>query len=155
MDLAPSGSPASLLQTCLPVKEMTGMNFDPTLRIARASDKLESLIHFYCEGLGLDLLFRFENHDGFDGIMIGRRGAPYHLEFTQARYQPAEAVPGSDNLLVFYLPEPDDWAAAVNRMRRAGFDPVPSFNPYWDMSGATFEDPDGYRVVLQQAGWNL
>lgn len=26
-----------------------------------------------------------------------------------------------------------------------------SFNPYWDASGQTFEDADGYRIVLQNA----
>jgi hypothetical protein len=36
-------------------------------------------------------------------------------------------------------------------MLAAGFVPVPSFNPYWDRAGLTFEDPDGYRVVLQNA----
>jgi YycE-like protein len=30
---------------------------------------------------------------------------------------------------------------------------VKSFNPYWDGNGCTFEDPDGYRVVLQNAAW--
>jgi len=30
---------------------------------------------------------------------------------------------------------------------------VPSFNPYWDRDGVTFEDPDGYRVVVQRAAW--
>ncbi len=55
------------------------------------------------------------------------------------------------DLLVFYLPDRDEWIAAVDRMRAAGFEPVPAFNPYWDRFGATFEDPDGYRVVLQQA----
>lgn len=39
-----------------------------------------------------------------------------------------------------------------------GFDgvmykPIRSFNPYWDQRGKTFEDPDGYRVVLQNASW--
>lgn len=28
-----------------------------------------------------------------------------------------------------------------------------SFNPYWDRLGVTFEDPDGYRVVLQRDAW--
>lgn len=28
---------------------------------------------------------------------------------------------------------------------------VVSFYPYWDKQGKTFEDPDGYRVVLQNA----
>lgn len=38
-------------------------------------------------------------------------------------------------------------------MQAAGFAPVPSVNPYWDRQGATFEDPDGYRVVLQNGEW--
>jgi len=28
-----------------------------------------------------------------------------------------------------------------------------SENPYWDVNGVTFEDPDGWRIVLQNAGW--
>ena len=35
----------------------------------------------------------------------------------------------------------------------AGFEPVTAFNPYWERDGLTFEDPDGYRVVLQNAAW--
>ncbi len=34
-------------------------------------------------------------------------------------------------------------------MQEAGFSLVPSYNPYWDRTGKTFEDIDGYRVVLQ------
>ena len=125
----------------------------PVLRIARPSDNLEALLRFYRQGLGLSLLAHFEDHEGFDGIMLGREGAPYHLEFTRARGHVAGRAPTPDNLLVFYLPDPDKWNAAVQRMRDAGFAPVTSFNPYWDRQGLTFEDPDGYRVVLQNARW--
>jgi hypothetical protein len=38
-------------------------------------------------------------------------------------------------------------------MREAGFARVASFNPYWDRDGRTFEDPDGYRIVLQNSAW--
>jgi hypothetical protein len=38
-------------------------------------------------------------------------------------------------------------------MRLCGNEPTASFNPYWDRQGVTFEDPDGYRVVLQNATW--
>ena len=124
-----------------------------TLRVARATDDIEALLPFYCDGLGLELLSRFEAHDGFDGAMVGRRGAPYHFEFTRAHGHAAGRAPTPDNLLVFYLPDPGAWQAAVDRMARAGFAPVPAFNPYWDRSGRTFEDPDGYRIVLQQDGW--
>ena len=47
------------------------------------------------------------------------------------------------------------WQAVVRRMAAAGFAPVLSYNPYWDQHGRTFEDPDGYRVVLQRAKWSL
>jgi len=40
-------------------------------------------------------------------------------------------------------------------MQAFGYAAVPAYNAYWDQQGHTFEDPDGYRVVLQQADWNL
>jgi hypothetical protein len=56
-------------------------------------------------------------------------------------------------LIVFYLPDHGAWEAACARAAAHGFMRVASFNPYWDASGQTFEDPDGYRIVLQNAGW--
>jgi catechol 2,3-dioxygenase-like lactoylglutathione lyase family enzyme len=125
----------------------------PTLRVARASENFEALIRFYCDGLGLELLDRFEDHAGFDGIMLGDKAASYHFEFTRRREHPVTPVPSPDNLLVFYIPNRSEWLAAVTRMTDAGFRPVPSFNPYWDTNGKTFEDCDGYRVVLQNGSW--
>jgi hypothetical protein len=54
---------------------------------------------------------------------------------------------------VFYLPDAKEWRVAVEQMIEAGFDPAPAFNPYWDREGLTFEDPDGYRIVLQRSAW--
>ena len=125
----------------------------PTLRIARPTDDIDALLPFYRDGLGLEVLAHFEDHAGFDGVMLGRPGAPYHFEFTHQHGHVAGRAPTRDNLVVFYLPERAEWQAAVARMRGAGFEPVPSWNPYWDVSGATFEDADGYRVVLQHARW--
>lgn len=127
----------------------------PTLRVARPTDNLSALQRFYGPGLGLTELARFADHDGFSGVMYGRAGAPYHLEFTEKPGHVAGRAPTEDNLLVFYLPDAAEWTAAVQRMRDAGFEPVTAFNPYWDEKGATFEDPDGYRVVLQNAAWDL
>jgi putative oxidoreductase len=125
----------------------------PTLRVARPSDDLDAVLRFYRDGLGLALLDRFENHDGFNGIMLGGARAPYHFEFTQAHGHAAGRAPTQDNLLIFYVSELAAWQEAVRRMRDAGFAPVPAFNPYWDRDGVTFEDPDGYRVVLQRDSW--
>ena len=126
----------------------------PILRVARPSDDLGGLLRFYCDGLGLKVLYRFEDHAGFDGVMFGGEGAPYHFEFTKKRGHTAGRAPTTDNLLVFYHPETADWRTAVQRMLGAGFAPVRSFNPYWDQQGVTFEDPDGYRVVLQNSCWD-
>lgn len=129
------------------------MTNTPTLRVARPSDDLEALIRFYERGLGLSVLYRFVDHDGFDGVMLGRKCGPYHFEFTRAKGHAAGRAPTEDNLLVFYLPDDEEWTAAVQSMRDAGFNPIPAFNPYWDRDGLTFEDPDGYRIVLQHAAW--
>lgn len=125
----------------------------PMLRVARPSDDIEALLPFYRDGLGFDVLYRFADHDGFDGIMLGCQGAPYHFEFTRAHGHVASRAPTQDNLLVFYLPDAPEWQAAVDRMEAAGFSAVQAFNAYWDRQGRTFEDPDGYRVVLQNAAW--
>jgi catechol 2,3-dioxygenase-like lactoylglutathione lyase family enzyme len=125
----------------------------PVLRVARPSDDIDVLLPFYCNGLGLTVLYRFEDHDGFDGVMLGHEKAPYHFEFTRAHGHTAGRAPTADNLVVFYLPDTAEWQATVQRMRDAGFSPVAAFNPYWDRDGVTFEDPDGYRVVLQRMAW--
>jgi len=123
------------------------------VRIARPTDQLAAVVAFYRDGLGLEVLGSFENHDGFDGVMLGLPGLGWHLEFTSKKGHRVGRAPSEDNLLVFYLPDVERWRAAVARMEGAGFVAVTSFNPYWDKRGRTFEDPDGYRVVLQNGEW--
>lgn len=123
------------------------------LRIARATESLPEVIRFYRDGLGLEIISSFEDHEGFDGVMLGHAGLSYHLEFTHEHGHPAGRAPTEENLLVFYLPEPADWQVAVARMIAQGYQPVKSHNPYWDRHGQTFEDPDGYRVVLHNGAW--
>jgi catechol 2,3-dioxygenase-like lactoylglutathione lyase family enzyme len=118
------------------------------LRIARPTDDIEKLLRFYHDGLGFEVLGSFADHDGFDGVMLGHSSAGYHLEFTRCEGHTAGRAPTEDNLLVFYLPDSENYTTSVGRMERSGFSPVTSFNPYWDRCGTTFEDPDGYRVVL-------
>ncbi|PTX54357.1 glyoxalase/bleomycin resistance protein/dioxygenase superfamily protein [Litoreibacter ponti] len=125
----------------------------PTLRVARPTENIANLLPFYRDGLGLSVLYEFRDHDGFDGVMLGNPGAPYHFEFTRAAEHRVGRAPSQDNLLVFYLPERPVWQAQVDQMRSAGFAPVASLNPYWDRDGLTFEDPDGYRIVFQNAAW--
>ncbi|KAF1814135.1 hypothetical protein P152DRAFT_456364 [Eremomyces bilateralis CBS 781.70] len=55
------------------------------LRVARPTDNLDVLLHFYEAGLGFSVLFRFADHAGFNGVMLGHPSADYHLEFTSNR----------------------------------------------------------------------
>ncbi len=123
------------------------------LRVARPTDNIQELLRFYRDGLGFEIIGSFEDHQAFDGIMLGHTGMSYHLEFTHHRGHHVGKAPTEENLLVFYIPDETEWQKAVERMIQQGFQPVKSSNPYWDVRGKTFEDPDGYRVVLESAAW--
>lgn len=118
------------------------------VRIARPTDRLAEVERFYVDAIGLPVIGRFENHDGYDGVMLGLPGADHHLEFTSHAAGSPCPAPSKDNLLVLYLPDRAGWDSAVARMRTHGHEPVPPENPYWSDRGATFEDPDGWRVVF-------
>lgn len=125
------------------------------LRVARPTDNMEAVIRFYRDGLGFEIIASFQNHDGFDGVMLGIHNAPYHLEFTRSHNHTAGRAPTQDNLLVFYLPDKQQWQEAIDRMEAQSYTSLPAFNPYWNRQGRTYEDPDGYRIVLQNAVWTI
>jgi YycE-like protein len=125
----------------------------PHLRIARPVADLARSSFLYCRGLDLGVLGRFEDHDGFDGVMLGAAGGGYHFELTRHREHPVAPAPSVEDLVVLYLPAAIEWHLACARMTAAGFRQVVSFNPYWERHGRTFEDHDGYRFVLQNAHW--
>jgi catechol 2,3-dioxygenase-like lactoylglutathione lyase family enzyme len=124
------------------------MKLDTRVRFARPTDRLDEVVAFYRDGLGLDEIGGFRDHQGFDGVMLGIPGEVWHLELTHKRGHAVGRAPSEDHLIVFYLSDLNIWQAAVDRLRALGHAPVVSFNPYWDANGVTFEDPDGYRVVL-------
>ena len=124
------------------------------LRIARPVTDLSRAVSMYKRGLALDEVGRFADHEGFDGVMLGTRDGAYHFEFTFCRIHPVVPAPTAEDLLVFYVPQPESWASRCKAMREAGFREVVPFNPYWMRLGCTFEDADGYRVVIQQASWS-
>ncbi|MDF2626759.1 MAG: hypothetical protein K0R39_590 [Symbiobacteriaceae bacterium] len=119
------------------------------VRVARPTDKLAEVVRFYQEGLGLEVIGGFEGHDGYDGVMLGLPGRAYHLEFTRHEHGSPCPAPSRDNLLVFYIPDKIALDAMVERLGAMGHRPVEPENPYWGRRGVTFEDPDGWRVVLQ------
>jgi len=123
------------------------------MRVARPVTDIARAGAMYCEGLGLKVIASFQDHKGFDGIMLGADGVDFHFEFTHCKTHPVEPRPTPEDLLVFYVPDSNEWKAVCDRMVKVGFSPVRSFNPYWDADGRTFQDSDGYRVVVQNADW--
>lgn len=122
------------------------------LRIARPTDRLGEVERFYRVGVGLVEIDRFDDHGGYSGVMLGLPGASYHLEFTTHVDGSPGAAPSRENLLVLYFGSVADAQEVADRLVGLGHDPVAAENPYWEESGAiTFEDPDGWRVVLVPA----
>ncbi|RYZ56301.1 MAG: hypothetical protein EOP07_12735 [Proteobacteria bacterium] len=124
------------------------------LRIARETSFLEQISTMYQLGLEMEILGRFSNHAGFDGVMIGNKHSRFHLEFTYRHGESAPRSNSKDNLLVFYVPNPLEWEKTVRRMSDAGFIQKDAINPYWNENGITFEDLEGYRIVISKESWD-
>jgi catechol 2,3-dioxygenase-like lactoylglutathione lyase family enzyme len=117
-------------------------------RMARPTNRLEKLVEFYREGVGLKQIGEFRNHEGYDGIMLGLPGHVYHLEFTQEEEPVELPTPTKEHLLVFYIPNRFKLERIIRRLKKMGYPEVEPENPYWGREGVTIEDPDGWRIVL-------
>jgi catechol 2,3-dioxygenase-like lactoylglutathione lyase family enzyme len=115
------------------------------VRLARPARDLARSIRFYRDLLGLPLLGGFENHDRYDGGVLC---APRRRR-TGLTAGPAQPAPPTDeDLLVLYVRTWSEAAAIGARLTAAGVTRIANRNPYWNRSGLTFLDPDGYRLVV-------
>jgi catechol 2,3-dioxygenase-like lactoylglutathione lyase family enzyme len=114
------------------------------VRFARHTGRLDEIVRFYRDGLGLPEIGRFEDHDGYDGVFLALPGTGAHLEFTSG---PDHELPEPhpETLLVLYTGSRE---AVEETLRRIDGAPVEPANPYWKHHGVTIADPDGFRVVL-------
>jgi ribosomal protein S18 acetylase RimI-like enzyme len=119
------------------------------LRVARHTERLDEIVAFYRDGLGLEEVGGFRDHDGYDGVFLELPGTAAHLEFTAGGDEGAPA-PHPESLLVLYM---GDDAAVAEVVARLGAQPVAAANPYWTAHGVTLGDPDGFRVVLVPEQW--
>ena len=120
------------------------------LRVARHTERLDEVVAFYRDGLGLTEIGGFRDHAGYDGVFLEVPGTAAHLELTAGGGEGAP-VPHPESLLVLYL---GDQAAVDEVFARLGADPVVPANPYWAEHGVTVADPDGFRVVLVPERWS-
>ncbi|KAL1966229.1 hypothetical protein VTN77DRAFT_4781 [Rasamsonia byssochlamydoides] len=152
-------------------KDHTGKSPSATshLRLARPSRDLAAAERFYVNGLGLKVLFRKSpstsiptsaaktqglspghGHKEDDLLMLGWPGAAWHLELVHD--DTISPSPTEEDLLVLYVDGPID-PVVIKRLLAAGGTRVTARNPYWEQWGVTVADPDGYRVVISQRGW--
>jgi len=120
------------------------------LRVARHTERLDELVRFYRDGIGLSEVGGFRDHDGYDVVFLAVPGSGVHLELTSGGGAGAPE-PHPESLLVFYLGDEDAVRAVAARL---GVDPVKPANPYWAEHGVTFQDPDGFRIVLVPDSWD-
>jgi GNAT superfamily N-acetyltransferase/catechol 2,3-dioxygenase-like lactoylglutathione lyase family enzyme len=119
------------------------------LRVTRHTEHLDELVRFYRDGLGLAEIGDFRDHEGYDGVFLEVPGTGTHLELTAGGGHGAPS-PHPESLLVLYLGDPDAVQIVSTRL---GVDPIAPANPYWGEHGTTFQDPDGFRVVLVPERW--
>ena len=86
------------------------------LGVARRTNRLDDVVKFYRDGLGLVELHRFENHSGIVSVRLGLPSVPYYLEFTDANEHLVGKAPTTENVLVICLPNESEWTNAVARM---------------------------------------
>jgi hypothetical protein len=80
--------------------------------------------------------------------MLGMPDAAVHLEFTQHINGSPCTAPTRDNLLVFYFDDHHNYQLAVGRLRSIGAKEVEPENTYWTGQSTSFEDPDGWGIIL-------
>jgi GNAT superfamily N-acetyltransferase/catechol 2,3-dioxygenase-like lactoylglutathione lyase family enzyme len=152
VDAVDAGDPEVFYVKWLANRTMPAAPIVQHVRIARPTQRLGDVVAFYRDIVGLDVLAEFRDHDGFDGAMLGQRGAGVHFEFTHEHGGAPLPEASPEALVVLYFDE-DDWRAMTQRLDAGGVRGVASRNPYWDRHGVTLEDPDGYRVVLHRGPW--
>lgn len=118
-----------------------------TFRFARHTNNLEKLKKFYTQVLNFDILGSFENHNGYNGIFLGKQNENWHLEFTETK-ELSKFSFGEDDILVFYPENKKEYQEILNRISESGIQFIEAKNIYWNENGKMFLDPDGYRVII-------
>ena len=55
------------------------------LRVARHTERLQQVVGFYRDGIGLAEVGGFRDHDGYDGVFLAVPGTGAHLELADRR----------------------------------------------------------------------
>jgi catechol 2,3-dioxygenase-like lactoylglutathione lyase family enzyme len=121
-------------------------------RVAWQTELLEECVRFYHELVGLPVLWRFDDHANYDGVILGLPDSRSQLELTTHRLGSPASPSAADDLLVLYLGDRGAVDGILARCRVAGVREVEPENPYWEGRAVLLRDPDGRTLVLD---WGL
>ncbi|WP_150952684.1 VOC family protein [Microbacterium testaceum] len=95
------------------------------VRFARHTDRLDEIVRFYSDGVGLPVLGDFHDHAGYVGVFLDLSESGAHLEFTSGG-GPSAPTPDPETVLVLYLEDEAERKQLAGRL--AGREVTPS-NP--------------------------
>ena len=116
-------------------------------RVARHTNDLDKIKIFYTTILGFEVLGGFENHASYDGLFLGKPNLDWHLEFTKSD-EIVDFNYNEDDILVFYPNTILEYNQLIENILNNSIEIITSKNPYWNLNGKMFLDPDGYRIVI-------
>lgn len=119
------------------------MNF----RYARHCKNISQLTSFYTSVLNLEVLGSFQDHDGYDGVLIGLKGLSWHLEYTQNTQEPHSRF-DEDDALVFYPDSLEAYSKILDNLKLFKIKTIESKNPYWKDKAVCFKDCDEYNIIV-------
>lgn len=118
-----------------------------TFRYARHTAKLDNLIYFYTSIFDFKILGEFKNHNGYDGVLLGKENQNWHLEFTQNKETPNSTF-DDDDILVFYPETHEEYNSILENLKKYEVPILKPQNPYWEINGIYFEDCEHYKIVV-------
>lgn len=116
-------------------------------RSARHTNRIKEIETFYTKILNLDILGDFKNHNGYGGLFIGKANTDWHLEFTTSSDDVNHQF-DEDDCLVFYPETQNEYEAVIKNLEFYQIEPIQAKNPYWNINGISFLDPDGFVVIV-------
>jgi YycE-like N-terminal domain/YycE-like C-terminal domain len=116
-------------------------------RIARHTNNLDEIKVFYTEVIGLNFLGKFENHNNYNGIFLGKEGLDWHLEFTESKDKVVHVF-DDDDCLVFYPSTKQEYDEVTTRINLNKIEKISAKNPYWNTNGIIISDPDGCQIII-------
>lgn len=118
------------------------------MRVARPTNDIEQVVIFWSQVVGLEILSRFVNHDGYDGVILGYPNTEWELEVTHHSSGMPLPTPTDEDIIALYL-DKDEADKIIDRLCLAGHPQMEHPNPYWQAVGASVHtDPDGYTLIV-------